>query len=207
MSSAGWITPCGADGGFGTADYLSIKEGEAWVVDAKFGRNQVDADCDQLKCYALRVFNDFGFDAQLDTIHMTIVQPRLGHIDTHTMRHRDLLKWGAEVLAPAAEAALGGKPQFNPGESQCRYCKAAPNVPCAVATHIRQDWGGFFVRDPEVLSNEELAALLPHLATIKSWCDSVARHAEKLALSGVPIEGYKLRAAAQTDDGQMTRRP
>ena len=30
-----------ADGGFGTADYLSIKEGEAWVVDAKFGRNQV----------------------------------------------------------------------------------------------------------------------------------------------------------------------
>lgn len=48
------------------------------------------------------------------------------------------------------------------------------------------------MRDPEVLSNEEIAALLPHLATIKSWCDSVARHAEKLAQSGVPIEGYKL---------------
>jgi len=48
------------------------------------------------------------------------------------------------------------------------------------------------VRDPEVLSNDEIADLLPHLATIKSWCDSVARHAEKLALSGVPIEGYKL---------------
>ena len=42
------------------------------------------------------------------------------------------------------------------------------------------------------MSNEEIAELLPHLATIKSWCDSVARHAEKLALSGVPIEGYKL---------------
>lgn len=48
------------------------------------------------------------------------------------------------------------------------------------------------MRDPEVLSNDEIADLLPHLATIKSWCDSVARHAEKLALSGVPIEGYKL---------------
>ncbi len=48
------------------------------------------------------------------------------------------------------------------------------------------------MRDPEVLSNEEVAGLLPHLATIKSWCDAVARHAEKLALSGVPIEGYKL---------------
>ena len=48
------------------------------------------------------------------------------------------------------------------------------------------------MRDPEVLSNEDIAALLPHLATIKNWCDSVARHAEKLAKSGVPIEGYKL---------------
>lgn len=48
------------------------------------------------------------------------------------------------------------------------------------------------MRDPEVLSNDEIADLLPHLATIKSWCDSVARHAEKLAQSGVPIEGYKL---------------
>jgi len=48
------------------------------------------------------------------------------------------------------------------------------------------------VRDVEFLSNEEIAALLPHLATIKSWCDAVASHAEKLALSGGPIEGYKL---------------
>ena len=124
-----------AEGGFGTADYLSIKEGEAWVVDAKFGRNQVDADCDQLKCYALGVFNKFGFDAQIDTIHMTIVQPRLGHIDTHTMRCIDLLKWGRDVLAPAAQAALSEKPPFNPGEAQCRYCKAAPTCR-ALSQHI-----------------------------------------------------------------------
>ena len=48
------------------------------------------------------------------------------------------------------------------------------------------------MRDPEVLSNEEIACLLPQLGMIKSWCDAVARHAENLALSGVPIEGYKL---------------
>ena len=54
------------------------------------------------------------------------------------------------------------------------------------------------MRDQEVLSNEEIAELLPHLATIKSWCDSVARHAEKLALSGVPIEGYKLVTSRTT---------
>ena len=48
------------------------------------------------------------------------------------------------------------------------------------------------MRDPEVLSNEEIADLLPQLGMIKNWCDSVSRHAEKLALSGVPIEGFKL---------------
>lgn len=132
-----------ADGGFGTADYLAIKEGEAWVVDAKFGRKQVDADCDQLKCYALGVFNEFGFDAQLDTIHMTIVQPRLGHIDTHTMRCSDLLVWGREVLKPAAEAALGDNPSFYPGESQCQYCKAAPTCR-ALAEQVFVDLGEGF---------------------------------------------------------------
>lgn len=48
------------------------------------------------------------------------------------------------------------------------------------------------MRDVERLSTEELAAILPNLATIKNWCDAVASHAEKLALSGVAIEGYKL---------------
>ena len=38
-----------APGGFGTADYISISEGEAYVVDLKFGRRLVNADCDQLK--------------------------------------------------------------------------------------------------------------------------------------------------------------
>ena len=74
--------------GWGTADFISIARngGEAWVVDLKFGRIPVKADNDQLKCYALGVHAEFGFDSQIDTIHMTIVQPRLGVIDTHTMR-------------------------------------------------------------------------------------------------------------------------
>ncbi|MBP82225.1 MAG: hypothetical protein CMO61_00070 [Verrucomicrobiales bacterium] len=124
-----------ADEGFGTADFLSIDEGEAFVVDAKFGRSLVNANNTQLKCYALGVFDAFGFDRQIDTINMTIVQPRLRHLETHTMRSRELLAWGREVLAPAAKAALGDKPPFNPGESQCRYCRASATCR-ALAEHI-----------------------------------------------------------------------
>lgn len=182
--------------GWGTADYIAIKAGEAWVCDLKFGRVPVKADCDQLKCYALGVFNDFGFDSQIDTVHMTIVQPRLGSIDTHTMRHKELLKWGQEVLVPAAEEALGDDPKFNAGESQCRYCKAAPTC-AALADHNMKLLQAAIDEpitppEPEKLTVEQIAKLLPELGLIKSWCDKIAAHASEMAQDGQEIDGYKL---------------
>jgi len=182
--------------GWGTADYISIKEGEAWVCDLKFGRVAVQADCDQLKCYALGVFNDFGFDSQIDTVHMTIVQPRLGSIDTHTMRHKDLLKWAGDVLVPAAEEALSDNPTFNAGESQCRYCKAAPTCKPlanraleALDAAIDEPFTPSEIND---LSVEQISKLLPEIPLIKSWCEKVTQHASILAQQGTEIEGYKV---------------
>ena len=195
-------------GGFGTADFVSIKEGEAWVVDLKFGRHLVHADCDQLKCYALGVINQFGFDAQIDTIHMTIVQPRIYHTDTHTMRVTELLKWGKRVLQPAAKAALGDNPDFNPSESVCRFCRAAETCK-PLAEHALEKAGMGF--DDLTLPNNsltpaEVADLLPHLGLIKSWCEKVSQKAQSLASEGHVIEGYKLVRAKTnrrwTDDKQ-----
>lgn len=182
--------------GFGTADFVSIREGEAWVVDLKFGRNIVYADCDQLKVYALGVISAFGFDAQIDIINMTIVQPRLHHTDTHTMRVPELLKWAKKVLQPAAKAALGDSPEFKVGESQCRFCKAAPRCR-AIATHSMELLEAAIDEPvtpptPETLSVEEISKLLPELGLIKSWCDKVAAHASELAREGQEIAGYKL---------------
>ena len=180
--------------GFGTADFVSIKEGEAWVVDLKFGRHLVHADCDQLKCYALGVINQFGFDAQVDTVHMTIVQPRILHKDTHTMRVTELLKWGKKVLQPAAKAALGDNPEFNPSESNCRFCPASETCK-PLAQHALEKAGmGFddLTLPSNKLTRDEVAELLPHLGLIKSWCEKVASKAQSLAAEGHVIEGYKL---------------
>ena len=182
--------------GFGTADFVSIREGEAWVVDLKFGRNIVYADCDQLKVYALGVISAFGFDAQIDIVNMTIVQPRLHHTDTHTMRHTELLKWAKDVLQPAATAALGDNPEFKVGESQCRFCKAAPTCR-AIANHNMELLEAAIDEPvtpptPETLSVEEISKLLPELGLIKSWCDKVSAHASELARDGQEIAGYKL---------------
>jgi len=186
-----------AKGGFGTADFLRFGAGEAWVVDLKYGRMPVAADCPQLKCYALGVINQFGFRAQLDTIHMVIVQPRLGTVDVHTMRHTELLKWGKQILQPAATAALSDTAEFNPGESQCRFCRAAADCkPLAAHALEKATMGLHDLTQAPVEANKltasELAALLPHLALIKSWCEKVASKAQLLANEGFPIEGYKL---------------
>ena len=182
--------------GFGTADFVSIREGEAWVVDLKFGRNIVYADCDQLKVYALGVISAFGFDAQIDIVNMTIVQPRLHHTDTHTMRVTELLKWAKNVLQPAATAALGDSPKYKVGESQCRFCKAAPTCR-AIANHNMKLLEAAIDEPvtpptPETLSVEEISKLLPELGLIKSWCDKVSAHASELARDGQEIAGYKL---------------
>ncbi len=181
-------------GGFGTADFVAIAEGEAWVVDLKFGRHLVHADCDQLKCYSLGVINEFGFDAQVDTVHMTIVQPRIHHTDTHTMRVTELLKWGKKVLQPAAKAALGDDPEFNPSESVCQFCRASAT--CKPLAQHALNKAGMSFDDLTLPSNkltpDEVADLLPHLGLIKSWCEKVSQKAQSLASEGHVIEGYKL---------------
>ena len=181
-------------GGFGTADFVAIAEGEAWVVDLKFGRHQVHADCEQLKCYALGVINQFGFNAQIDTVHMVIVQPRIYHTDTHTMRVTELLKWGKQVLQPAAKAALGENPDFNPSESACRFCLASDTCK-PLAQHALAKAGISFddlTLPSNKLTTNEVAELLPHLGLIKSWCEKVSQKAQSLAAEGHVIEGYKL---------------
>jgi hypothetical protein len=46
--------------------------------------------------------------------------------------------------------------------------------------------------EPGVMTLEEIAALLPHFSTIKSWISSVEEFALEAALEGDTIPGYKL---------------
>ena len=46
--------------------------------------------------------------------------------------------------------------------------------------------------EPSLMTLEEIAALLPHFATIKSWISSVEEYALEAALEGDTIPGYKV---------------
>ena len=112
------------------------------------------------------------------------------------MSQMGLLEWGRTVLRPAAEAALGDNAEYNAGESQCRYCKAAPT--CKPLANRALDALDAAIDEPftppEIndLSVEQIAKLLPQIPLIKSWCEKVTQHASILAQQGTKIDGYKI---------------
>ena len=76
----------------------------------------------QMRLYALGALEMFGDLYDIDTVSMTIYQPRLSNISTDTISRADLLEWAETVLRPVAELAYKGEGELNAG-SWCRFCK------------------------------------------------------------------------------------
>lgn len=65
------------------------------------------------------------FDSLYDiqTVHMTVCQPRIDNISTYEITAKKLISWAKEELKPKAELAIKGEGEFAVGE-HCRFCKA-----------------------------------------------------------------------------------
>jgi hypothetical protein len=190
-----------APGGFGTADAVIINEGVLHVVDLKYGQGvKVSAKNNaQLRLYALGAFLKFGFDAQVDLIEMTIVQPRLDHIETVSLRVSDLLKWAKGTVAPAAYLAMRDDAPFSPSESACRFCKAKGTCRALTKKNLEAVQGHFENLDealqdraPHTLSADELAEIIPQADLISLWAAAVKEYATNVIRGGGVIPGYKI---------------
>ena len=194
-----------APGGFGTADAIVMDAGVLEVVDLKYGKGvKVSADNNaQLMLYALGAFDAYGFDHQVDMVRMTIVQPRLDHIDSAEMRVKDLLTWANEVVTPAAKLAMSDDAPFGPSESACRFCKAKAQCR-ALADHnlglaqlaftdLERD-ALLDLAEPHLLNAAQIAELLPHLDGLVNWAGAVKEHAQSVLAAGGIVPGYKLVA-------------
>ena len=188
-----------APGGFGTADCVIICDGTMHVFDFKYGKGvPVSAeDNPQLKLYALGCIEEFGMLFDIQEVVLHIVQPRLDSISEWTISREALEDWGMNVVRPAAEKAAKGEGDYNPGEHQCRWCRAknrcrAYNDYLLTVCQIRFDDLGD-QRDPDALSDEEIAKILKMGEEIKRWVTSVNEYALDQALNnGVTFPGYKL---------------
>ena len=188
-----------AAGGFGTADCVVIDEGVCHIIDLKYGTGvKVNAQKNsQLMLYALGALHKFS--NQVDMVKMSIVQPRLDHIDSYSVRAKDLIKWGEEVVRPAALATFDPNPKFHPSEIACRWCRAKP-VCRALAKHNYDLTLSNFddldapllVQVPHTLTADEIARLVPKMDALIGWARGIQEQAQRILNDGGILSGYKL---------------
>lgn len=176
--------------GFGSSDAVLIYGSTLEVFDLKYGKGvKVEAEQNpQMMCYALGAYCGQGEFYDIANVRMTIIQPRLRHESSWAMTAPDLLHWAHNRLKPAALKAWKGEGEQTPGD-HCRFCRVAAQCK-ALAGYtltVTED-----KTEPGLMSLEEIARILPHFATIKSWISSVEEFALETALEGKTLPGYKV---------------
>ncbi len=187
--------------GFGTADAVVFHEGTLHVVDLKYGKGvPVNAERNpQAMCYALGALNEYDFLFDIQAVCLVVHQPRLDSVSEWEISRDDLLAWGDDDLKPAAELALSDDAPFNPGEKQCRWCAAKPVCRALAEHNLAVASEGFSVvgdpvepKDPNKLSNDEIAQILPELNGLSDWIKAVEAYALSQLERGEAVPGYKL---------------
>lgn len=176
--------------GFGTGDCVIVGAGTVEVIDFKYGKGvAVDArENPQMKLYALGAMELLDYLFDIDTVVMTIYQPRIGNVSTWSISASELRRWADEELRPLAMLASKGKGVRNSGE-WCRFCKAKGDCRRLAAESIDTfDLNA----DTDSLTADDFSRLLPRLDTIADWLNAVKERSLALALEGGEIPGYKV---------------
>jgi len=195
-----------APDGFGTVDawFYDLNTRTLWVIDLKYGKGvRVSAKNNaQHMLYAIGVLNTYAsiLWELVDKITLVVHQPRLGHVDEHTMSISELKDFEKNVMLVVA-ACEEPEPRFGPTEEGCRFCKARGT--CKARTEsalsivagdpiIFEDYENDLIRHSHTLSKEELATVLPHLKALENWVHDVRAYATGIVEAGQSIAGYKL---------------
>lgn len=180
-------------GGFGTCDCLLIGDGILHIIDFKYGQGvPVSPEHNpQLMYYALGAYALFDGIDEVDTVRLSIVQPRMQEEpQTWELPLADLLTWAREVLQPAAELAWKGEGVYHPG-GHCRFCKAYPS--CRAWQKQYGPLAGFEpYPEPATLSDEELGEWLQKLEGLAAYAKDLEEYAQQALLDGRSLPGWKL---------------
>lgn len=166
---------------WGTADATIIGDGRVHVVDLKYGRGvRVEAERNpQLRCYMLGALDIASMLEPVAECVGTIVQPRHkdgGHISSESLPATELQAWGAALLEAVHAADAPDAPRV-PGDSQCRWCAAQAICPERTRSLAADVFGEARQSSVPLLSDAEVAELLPRLDSVESWCRAVRRSA------------------------------
>lgn len=209
-----------APAGFGTADMLIIGHdaegaGILHICDYKNGKGVfVDADHNsQMMLYALGGLHAYGYIYPIETVRMSIIQPRFDNISTFECSRQELLAWG-ESIRETAKMAYEGRGEQKAGD-WCRFCRAKPVCRAckeealalcreefldldagafseeARASPDEDDMNAPYLPDtsvpvfkqPGLVSLHELEEILPTLNRISAWIESVFAYISSEAIN------------------------
>ena len=178
--------------GFGTGDTLIVADKILDIIDLKYGKG-VPVSCvenKQMMLYALGALKDMDMLYDIDTVRMTIYQPRLDNISSWSIGKEQLYNWAENFLKPRAQMAFDGEGEFLPGD-HCRFCKAK-NLCRSLADH-NLEIAKYDFRDPELLTDDEVADILTRTDMFVNWINGVNTYALNQAVSGEKVwPGFKL---------------
>lgn len=174
----------------------------------------------QLAYYGLGALEEQGVLYDLHNVTLGIGQPRLDHFDTIDLTIGELEAFGkelakAEMICDGAEgiAAEGHSldAYLNPGEDQCKFCKAKAICPAlreevdefaagaAAASSDFADLTEAVKAETQVFGmataeeqGQNIGALMAKIPLIESWITAIRAEAEAELFAGRPVAGYKL---------------
>lgn len=177
--------------GFGTGDCVVIADELLDIVDYKHGQGVLveSENNPQMKLYALGALEMFDGIYDIDTVSMTIYQPRRSNISTCTVPKESLYQWANEVLKPTAELAFAGEGTFKCGD-WCKFCKAKHE--CRTIAEYNMELAKYDFKLPPLLDDIEVEDILSKIDGLISWASDIKDYALQAAVSGKQWNGWKL---------------
>lgn len=204
-----------ADDAWGTADVIILLGEEIIVVDFKYGQGVAveAANNPQMSLYALGALDGYSMAGDFLRARLVISQPRVRRAPSEwDTTVEALIDWAdthaRRTVADCITAAFGGNVEefLNPGEKQCRFCRAKATCPAlreevAFTFAERQPASPDEFRALEPASESDadwISAALDKVDMIEDWCKAIRAEAEKRLLAGDEVPGYKVVAGKKS---------
>lgn len=177
--------------GFGTGDCVIVADSELHIIDYKHGLGILVASegNPQLMCYALGAVYAYDGIYDIETVKMSIFQPRRDNVSTASMSKAELLEWAENTLAPTAQLAMDGGGEFHAG-NHCQFCRI--KATCRKRAEYNLEMARYDFEEPVNLDPCEIASILPKIDSLVSWAGDIKKYALQQALCGVRYPGYKV---------------
>jgi hypothetical protein len=175
--------------GFGTADCVMIGERTLHIIDLKYGKGvPVSAENNpQLMIYALGALEAYKMLFAIDTVKISIVQPRIDNTNSSEFTVEELIKFGDKVKH-YADIAIKGDGEQTPGD-WCRFCRARQQCRARADKNIEL---AFEVnKKPPLITNEEVGEYLRKGEDVAKWLSELQDYALAECLAGREVDGYK----------------